>query len=74
MPKINKQQESIIQNITTQNGEITIHLHLTISLEGNDIKIDVNSNKENKQTENTNQEFIPEENFTNLPLLDNFGN
>lgn len=66
MPLINKKE-----TITTKNGEITINLNLKIEVEGY-IK-SIECNPEIHENKNDKNDIIPDELFSDIILVNNFG-
>ena len=76
MPKVNKNKEIIIEKISTQDGEITVNLNLSITLDGGQIQVNAQALpvEEQKKVEEQDPEFIPDEAFDlEIPVLTGFG-
>ena len=79
MPSISK-NETIIEKVTTQNGEITINLNLKITVENGLVNVQasaiVPASQESVSQDQKIDEamFIPDEKFDfDIPIVENFG-
>ena len=74
MPSVQKDNHQlIIEKVSTDHGEITVNLNLSIKLDGGNIQINANTASEEKIVKE-NKEFIPDEEFEiNVPFINGFG-
>jgi len=79
VPSISK-NETIIEKVTTQNGEITINLNLKITVENGLVNVQasaiVPASQESVSQDQKIDEamFIPDEKFDfDIPIVENFG-